>query len=121
MTKRTLITSEIRNGIWEGAFSGEAGDGLTVTVQHLTDTLPDVTCDYDAARNTWHVKAPIPAAMINEGMQTFMVTDENGTLLTHFSLIAGEALSHDLRAELGLLRAELDILKKAFRKHAAES
>ena len=35
--------------------------------------------------------------------------------------IAGEAVSDDLRAEVELLRAELDMLKRAFRRHCLET
>ena len=35
--------------------------------------------------------------------------------------LAGEALAHDIRAEIDLLRAELDMLKRAFRRHCLET
>ena len=42
-------------------------------------------------------------------------------VLGSFTLIAGEALGDDLRAEVSLLRAELDMLKRAFRRHCLET
>jgi hypothetical protein len=42
-------------------------------------------------------------------------------LLGSFSIVAGDALAEDIRAELSLLRAELDMLKKAFRRHCVET
>jgi hypothetical protein len=35
--------------------------------------------------------------------------------------MAGEVLSDDFRSEVSLLRAELDLLKRAFRRHCLET
>ena len=45
----------------------------------------------------------------------------SGAVISTFSLLAGDLLDHDLRAEISLLRAELDMLKRAFRRHCAET
>ena len=44
-----------------------------------------------------------------------------GEVLASFTLVAGVPLEEDLRAEISLLRAELDLLKKAFRRHVTET
>ena len=55
-------------------------------------------------------------------MQTLLVTDpETDTKLTLITLMAGEVLGDDLRVEVDLLRAELDMLKRAFRRHCLET
>ena len=36
-------------------------------------------------------------------------------------LVAGDALAYDLRTEIALLREELDLLKRAFRRHCLET
>ena len=59
----------------------------------------------------------MPPHLFNDGLQTFVVSDESGATVTSFSLLAGDALADDLRAEINLLRNELDLLKKAFRQH----
>lgn len=65
---------------------------------------------------------PIPAEAVADGVQTFVIFDAAGsTRLGDFTLIAGEAVSDDLRAEVELLRAELDMLKRAFRRHCLET
>ena len=38
-----------------------------------------------------------------------------------FALMSGDALSYDIRAEVTLLREELDMLKRAFRRHCLET
>jgi hypothetical protein len=55
-------------------------------------------------------------------VQTFLVREAgSGATLGHFTIVAGVPLEADLRAEVDLLRAELDMLKKAFRRHCVES
>ena len=46
---------------------------------------------------------------------------QTGDTLDSISIITGEVLSDDIRAEMNLLRAELDMLKKAFRRHCIET
>ena len=51
-----------------------------------------------------------------------MIRDrKEDVVLGSFSIVAGDALAEDIRAELTLLRAELDMLKKAFRRHCVET
>jgi hypothetical protein len=41
--------------------------------------------------------------------------------LAHFTIITGVAMEDDMRAEVDLLRQELDMLKRAFRRHCLET
>jgi hypothetical protein len=120
MTKQHIINAQISAGVWEGALTGVGNETPNVTVAHQGTELKEVTCTFDKVRGVWHIKALIPAQMINDGMQTFTVTDGSGLVIAHFSLLAGKALADDLRAEIELLGCELEILKSAFRKHCAE-
>ena len=43
-----------------------------------------------------------------------------GDALAHETIFAGELVEDDIRAEVSLLRAELDLLKRAFRRHCSE-
>jgi hypothetical protein len=116
MSIASIINAHIHAGIWSGELTGVAAPQITVT--HQATKLDGVSCTHDAARDVWQISVPIPADLINEGLQTFAVN--NGTdAIAHFSLMAGEALAGDLRAEINLLRSELDMLKSAFRAHCA--
>ncbi len=76
----------------------------------------------DRVEESWHVSVPIPVDRIADGVQTFVIRDRReDMLLGSFSIVAGDALAEDIRAELSLLRAELDMLKKAFRRHCVET
>jgi hypothetical protein len=64
----------------------------------------------------------VPVDAIEDGVQIFIICDVmDGTQVEHFTLIAGEALGDDIRVEMELLRAELDMLKRAFRRHCVET
>jgi len=55
--------------------------------------------------------------VLSDGLQT-VVLQADGEVLTKVTILAGAPLQDDLRAEIGLLRAELDLLKRAFQRHA---
>ena len=70
----------------------------------------------------WLVEVPVPIEAIGDGAHTFLIRDAaSEALLESFTLIAGEVLGDDIRAELSLLRAELDMVKRAFRRHCLET
>ena len=121
MTDYNIINSQIRNGIWEAELVGGSDAPPAFTISHQDQAIEGIAWTKDASRDVWRVKAPIPPAMINDGLQTLVVCDDRGNMLTSFSLLAGDALAGDLRAEIELLRSELEILKKAFRAHCAEN
>jgi hypothetical protein len=122
MADMRLTRTRIRAGIWEGVVSGaDAEPGLAV--EHLQSELPGVTVTAIAERpGDWQVRVPIPVEALSEGVQTFLIRDRaTGETLEHFTIVTGVALDEDIRAEVDLLRAELDMLKRAFRRHCLET
>jgi hypothetical protein len=119
MTDPKIITSEMRAGIWQAELTGTAPD--QVTVSHAGTKLEGVSVEGDPSRGCWRITVPIPAAAMSDGVQTFVVQDGQGATFADFAIAAGDVLADDLRAEVALLRAELDMLKSAFRKHSSES
>lgn len=116
-----LTKTRLRAGIWEGVLSGVGPDAPVLTLRHNADILPglEVSATDDGA---WHVKAAIPADRISDDLQTFTITAaDDTTVLAHFVVFAGETIDNELRADLDLLRAELDLLKRAFRKHCNDT
>jgi hypothetical protein len=127
MSAFTLTKTRFREGLWEGILSteGTAAPDVEVTLNDQPVTGVMVTEVAGKAREAgaqWLLQVPVPAEAIGDGVQTFLITDAatNGVLQS-FSLISGEALGDDIRAEVDLLRAELDMLKKAFRRHCLET
>jgi hypothetical protein len=43
-----------------------------------------------------------------------------GAVLDRVTFLAGDVLEDDVRAEISLLRDELEMLKRAFRRYASE-
>ena len=121
MATAHFINTRIKSGIWRGDLTGAGDQSPALQVIHLGTALPDVTCSYDAGHDVWHVAVPIPAALLADGVQTFLICDETGATLESFSIVAGAPLDEDLRAEIGLLRGELEMLKKAFRAHCVDT
>ncbi len=113
----------IRSHLLEGVWTGEV-DGLS-TMPDIEVTLHDRIVNGvgvgPGEDGTWLIHVPVPPEAVTDGSHSFLVTMGNGDLLATFTIIAGETVAEDLRAEIGLLRDELDMLKKAFRKHVLET
>lgn len=117
----SLTATRIAAGVWEGVLSGVSGAVPVVEALHQGKVLEGVeVAPLPAKAGQYVVKVPIPAAVLNEGVQTFLLR-AGGQVLAQFTVIAGVPLEEDLRAEISLLRAELDLLKRAFRRHCAET
>lgn len=121
MTKMTLTKTGLAGGIWHGILSGAGAGEPQLHVTHQGHAIDGLTLTHDAADNTWHVNIAIPPQLISDGLHTFIITDAQGRTLDSFAFLAGDALADDIRAEVDLLRSELDLLKKAFRQHCQEN
>ena len=122
MNTLELTEIKMRQGVWEGIVSGSPSKTPTIEVTHLDKPVADVALSERDPPGQWVLQVPIPKDAIADGVQTFLIIDsEHGVKLGHFSIIAGEALGADMRTEIELLRAELDMLKRAFRRHCIET
>ena len=123
MTNLVLTKTKLQQGNWEGILSGGKGsDAPELSVTHQGVQVPDVDVTSIEGTDTFAVRIPIPAEAIADGMQTLLVLDASSDAkLCTITLMAGEALGDDLRVEVDLLRAELDMLKRAFRRHCLET
>lgn len=121
----TVDHMHVREGVWEGLVTlGENDDPVPlIEVTHLEQPVDGVEVkETNAERREWALRFPIPASTISDGVQTFLIRDgRSGETLDAYSLVAGQALEQDIRAEVDLLRAEVDMLKKAFRRHCLET
>jgi hypothetical protein len=118
----TLTGNRIRDGVWEGLLMGQA-EQPTLQVLHQDAPINGMTVSAVAGQpGHWAVRVPIPAQTVSEGVQTFVIRDQiSSQTLAHFTVIASFDDTDDIRAEIGLLRAELDMLKRAFRRHCVET
>lgn len=119
-----MSKSRFFEGVWEGVIAGDADDSPTPKVEvRVHDTsVPGIAIEPLQDPGSWLLKVPVPANMIADGVHTFVISEETGgQALGDFSIIAGDAAGEDIRAEMALLRAELDMLKRSFRRHCRET
>jgi len=123
MSDLTVTKTRLFQGIWEGIVTGTAaGIRPAIAVTHLEQPVPgaDLKETEDATR--WLLRVPVPRDALSDGVQTILIRNaDTGETLESFAILAGEALADDIRAEMDLLREELDLLKRAFRRHCLET
>lgn len=114
-----LGMTRLAGGVWEAVLD-IGGDERTPMVEVIHDgtALPDVTLrPLDGQPGHWAIRVPLPSSIIADGLQVLAVR-EAGTdeVLGKIAILAGEAEPDDLRSEVEMLRGELDLLKRAFRR-----
>lgn len=124
MSEMTLTKIRFRNGKWEGVLEGASRSGAR---PDLKLSLMDRACEGLELREgerdgVWDIVVTVPSEAVGDGVQTFVIADgATDEKLADFTLIGGEPTGDDLLAEVSLLRAELDMLKRAFRRHCVET
>ncbi|WP_319824873.1 hypothetical protein [Thalassovita sp.] len=124
MTDFRLTKTRLFEGVWEGFLTSAATDNQqpVLEVSHLNEPVLGLSVTEDRENGHWVVRVPIPVSALSDGVQTFTIRDrQTGEVLQSFAILAGEALGDDIRAEVTLLREELDMLKRAFRRHCVET
>lgn len=122
MAELHLTKARIQAGIWEGVLTG-ADQRPEIEVSHMAQPIADASLREDPETpGQYLVQVPIPVELLSEGVQTFVITDKNtDERLESFTIVTGQPVDEDFRAEVELLRAELDMLKRAFRRHCVET
>ncbi len=116
MTKPVLTQSRLQAGIWRASLAEAGAEQPDITASHNATALDNLRWSAGDQAGVWHLEIVIPAAILSDGLQTIVLRLPDGTTIGSLAILSGEALADDLRAEIGLLRAELDILKAAFRR-----
>ncbi|WP_010138958.1 hypothetical protein [Oceanicola sp. S124] len=125
MTRDTTLTkTRLVAGRWEGVLSvpeNAPAPQLEVLVQDMR--IEDIEVRPLEPAGTWAITVPIPAQAISDGIQVFVIRDraDENRVLNSFAVLAGEMVGDTLQAEVTLLREELDMLKRAFRRHCVDT
>ncbi len=121
MAERLELTqTRIANGVWEGVLTGAIATP-PVEALHQGQAIEGLTVTAIPGQAGSHaVRLPLPPAILSEGVQT-VILRAGDEVLHHLTLVVGVPLEEDIRAEVSLLRAELDLLKRAFRRQSAET
>ena len=122
MSSLQLTKTKMKQGVWQGIITGMGEEEPRVKVTHEDAVVSDIILTHNQSADHWTLSVPIPPEAIADGVQTLIIRDaDTDAKIGHITLIAGEVLSDDIRAEMDLLRAELDMLKRAFRRHCLET
>ena len=121
----TLTRMRLAEGVWEGLLSARDASAPRLLLRHKDELVgePETVEAGEGPGGTanWLVRFRVPVDRLSDGVQTFVIEDATtGDALAHETVVAGEVLDEDIRAEVSLLRAEIDMLKRAFRRHCSE-
>lgn len=124
MTDLTLTRIRIENGIYRGILQvGSANKSFQISA--ILDGDPIGVLALTPVPNKsqeCRLEIELPSNVLNEGVHQIAVVDlATNTILDSFALILGHPEAEDFRSEVALLRAELELLKKALRSVAAFS
>ena len=115
----TLVQTGLREGVWEGILSGHTGpEQPRLRAFHMDRALSGLdVCASATGEGCYAVTLNIPIQSLSEGVQAFSIQDEDsGERLAEFAIISGNPAAETLEAEVALLRAEVDMLKKVVRR-----
>ena len=115
----SISSTRLTNGLWQGNIVDISADTTFIVTVH-DRRIEEITAENIDA-NTMRLSVPIPPDILSEGVNTFFLSDHNDESIGNFTIIAGDLAGDDIRSEVELLRAELDLLKKAFRRHLRET
>jgi hypothetical protein len=121
MAGLTLTRTRLLAGVWEGILTGARGTPALEAL-HRDRPVEGLSVSETGEPGRYAVRLPLPAEAIAEGVETVLIRDRaTGETLDHVTIAAGPAAEADLRAEIALLRAEMDLLKAAFRRHVRDT
>lgn len=123
MDGETLIRVRLDAGRYEGVLtcSNSAGTGIEAVHEGRVIAAATLTPDEDR-KGSARAVVLLPAEVIAEGVQVIALrSTATGAVLDRITLMAGAALDEDIRLEIALLRDELEMLKRAFRRHVSET
>jgi len=121
MEDETLTRVRLQGGRYEGLYSGPAAPEIEAV--HAGQVVARAEVAVEAAQpGRWRVALDLPATLIGEGVHVVTLRAvASGAVLDRITLMAGAPLDEDIRADLALLRDELEMLKRAFRRHCVET
>ncbi|OYW51601.1 MAG: hypothetical protein B7Z10_06310 [Rhodobacterales bacterium 32-66-7] len=113
----SLTQTSLSAGRWEGVLTGSS-DIIPISASLDGAVIAEAEVAPLAGQpGSFAVRLALPATVLSDGVQTVLL-HSGETVLAKVTIMAGSPLDDDLRAEIGLLRAELDLLKRAFQRQS---
>lgn len=117
-----IIWSRIEHGRWEAELEIQNAETPVVELIHRGECIAEAPARSADGQGRWQVSLDLPAHLMSDRTQTCLVRLKGQPeVIGRFAILAGEALEGDIFAELEALRAELDLLGRAFRRHCRET
>ena len=121
MDPETLTPVRLSGGRYEGLLTSAQGAGIEAVFEGRVVAVASVSQDPQRP-DGWRVACDLPAEVIGRGVSVIALRSvASGEVLDRITLMSGAPLDEDIRAEVALLRDELEMLKRAFRRHCAET
>jgi hypothetical protein len=122
VTTLELTKTTMKMGVWQGIINCPDDQKPQIEVTFQDAPVDDVNVAAHSDDGSWMLSVPVPVSAIADGVQTLLIVDAaRKEQIGHITLLAGDVLGDDIRAEMDLLRAELDMLKRAFRRHCLDT
>ncbi|MBT9384112.1 hypothetical protein KM176_09600 [Pseudooceanicola sp. CBS1P-1] len=116
MSAMTLTPLRLAEGRWHAQIEAPGTAPPALSVTWFDRPVAGIRLGPGPRPGLWDLVVPVPQEALCDGLQVFLVRGGDGTLLGQFCLLAGALPQDSLHAEVALLRAELDLLKRAFRE-----
>jgi hypothetical protein len=111
--QETLVKLSLRGGRYTGELRAAEGTGIEAV--HEGRVVAVATLERTAGH--CRVSLDLPPAIVSDAVAVVSLRSTvTGDVLDRVTCLAGDALHDDLRAEVALLRDELEMLKRAFRR-----
>ncbi|MFK7867795.1 MAG: hypothetical protein AB8B58_01005 [Roseobacter sp.] len=122
MARHTIEHTRLSEGVWHIDLNSDA-PRPSLTAYYKNTALQQIEIAPSGTPALWRVKVPLPPEVLSDGVHTVLLCadGQEDTPLSHLTVMAGEIIGDDMRAEVTLLRAELDLLKSAFRRHCRDT
>lgn len=118
----SLIRTSLKAGRYEGILTGADQTEIEALHKGRIVGVAQLTPHPTETGNTMQVALMLPADVLSDGVQVVgLRSTATGEVLDRITLMAGSALDEDVRGEITLLRDELEMLKRAFRRHCADT
>lgn len=122
MTAVNLTRIRLNAGRYEGVLVADEAPPV-IEALHLERVIGTAeVAPIKGKRGQFTLSFDLPATVLSDGVQVISLRSaENEEVLDRITVLSGDPLEEDLRAELALMREELELLKRAFRRHCAET
>ncbi len=122
MPDTTLRKTRLTAGRYEGLLNA-SGNPPVIEAVHVDKVIGTVDLvEMEGHPGHFLASFDLPVSVLSDGVQTVRFRSAaSGHVLDRVTFLTGEPLEEDIRAEVEFLREELELLKRAFRRHCTET